>query len=161
MLAQYTVRSTNSKSILLFLFKSSQCFSHIMHLDSLFVCLFSSCSFKSTMTSSSATWSFMSCRPETLSSGTTMATLTHLLKCISYQGEGESRVWRLCAHLAWMFQDRNRTVSVGWMIHTVEIFWLSPFSSFRQKSVYRIRLLSYFPFVSASFGKGCLSAVPM
>lgn len=34
-------------------------------------------------------------------------------------------------HLAWKFQDRNRPVSVGWMIHTVEIFWLSPFSSRR------------------------------
>lgn len=49
------------------------------------------CSFKSTTTSSLATWSFMSCRPETLSRGTTMATLTHLLKFISFQGEGESK----------------------------------------------------------------------
>lgn len=58
------------------------------------------CSSKSTTTSSLATWSFMSCRPGTLSRGTTMATLTHLLKFISYQGEGESRVWKLQAHLA-------------------------------------------------------------
>lgn len=56
-------------------------------------------SFKSTTTSSSATWSFMSCRPETLSRVTTMATLTHLLKFIFYQGEGESRVWKLQAHV--------------------------------------------------------------
>lgn len=35
----------------------------------------------------------MSCRPETSRRGTTMATLTPLLKCISFQGEGESKTW--------------------------------------------------------------------
>lgn len=59
-----------------------------------------SCSFKSTMTSSWETWSSTCCRPETWPRGTTMATLTHLSKSTSCQGEGESRVWTLSRNIS-------------------------------------------------------------
>lgn len=75
-----------------------QCPQCLFTLSNFLYIYFFICSFRSTTTSSSATWSSTSCRPGTSPWGTTTATLTPLLKFTCSQAEGESMQGQAAKH---------------------------------------------------------------